>query len=172
MKLALFSILLTVLFSQSSFANITSYGLQCSSLEAADIKNCLKKEAGKIDEANLPNEIIISSDNSGKTSLLKLINEITAKKNNDYTQKLLAMIPLIESSVATALIIQYEDEPQLYYYVVDRNGKLEVVFDGINSVDISETYEAIFKNEPDVFYLKSANVSKTFLEWLDFLKED
>ena len=170
MKLALL-IFTFMLFTQSSFAELTSFGLQCQGIETSDLKNCLKKEAGKIDEANLPNEIIISSETAGKESLLKLVNEFTSKKNTDQSAKLQALIPLIESSIATALIIQYEDEPQLYYYVVDKNGKLEVIFDGINSVDISETFESIFKNEPEIFYLKSKNISKTFIEWLDFLNE-
>ena len=160
-----------MLFSKNSFAELTSFGLQCSGTDANELKSCLKKESGKIDEANLPNEIIIQSDDTGKESLFKLIKTISEKRNNDFTQKLQSLIPLIESSVATAVIIQYENDPQLYFYAVDKNGKLEVIFDGMNSVDISEIYGDIFKNERDVFYLKSPNVSKTFTEWLDFLKE-
>lgn len=158
-------------FSTMTFAALTTYGLQCSGTESSDLKTCLKKESGKIDEANLPNEIILSTDVSGRESLLKLVSVFTAKNNSDFSMKLLKMIPIIESSVASALIIQYEDEPQLYYYVVSQDGKLEVIFDGINSVDIAEIYNTIFQNERDVFYLKSSNISKNFIEWLDFLKE-
>lgn len=171
MKMPLLIFMFAMIFSQNSFAELTSYGLQCSGTDASEINSCLKKESGKIDEANLPNEIIIQSDDAGKESILKLIKTISEKKNNDYTLKLQALIPLIESSVATAVIIQYENDPQLYYYAVDKNGKLEVIFDGMNSVDISEIYNDIFKNEPEVFFLKSPNVSKTFTDWLAFLKE-
>lgn len=170
MKWALLTLSFMII-SRPSLANITNYGLQCSGIESADLKNCLKKEAGKIDEANLPNEIILSADSSGKESLLRLIKEFTNQKNSELSEKLKSLIPLVESSVATALIIQYEDEPQLYYYAVDKNGKLEVIFDGLNSVDIEMIFSSIFKNERDIFYLKSSNVSKTFIEWLNFLNE-
>ena len=152
--------------------DMSVYGLQCSGVEASELKACLKKEAGKIDEANLPNEIILSTEDVGKESLLKLVIGFTQNRTDDYAKKLKEMLPLIQSSVATALIIQYEDEPQLYYYVVDKDGKLEVIFDGLNSVDISEGFPAIYKNEPELFFLKSPNISDTFKEWLEFLKED
>ena len=164
-------ILTTLFFSQLSLAELSSFGLQCSGIDANELKSCLKKESGKIDEANLPNEILIQSENDGKESLLKLIKAITDKKNNEFTHKLQAMVPLIESSVATAVIIQYENDPQLYFYAIDKNGKLEVIFDGMNSVDILEIYGDLLKNEPNIFYLKSPNVSKTYIEWLAFLKE-
>ena len=156
---------------QSSFAELTPYGLQCSGLETQELKSCLKKESSKIDDANLPNEIILTTNDDGKKSLLKLVEVYITKKNTILAEKIKIMIPTIENAVATALIIQFEDEPQLYYYVIDKNGKLEVVFDGINSADIFETFAEIFKSEQDVFYLKSNNISKTFLEWLGFLKE-
>lgn len=172
MKIPLFILGLSILLSQKSFANLTSFGLQCNGVDSTELKSCLKKEAEKIDEANLPNEIILTSLAEGKESLLKLVTEISSKRSDEYAQKLQKLIPLIESSVATALIIQYEDEPQLYYYVIDKNGKLEVIFDGINSVDLVDNFGPLFETDPALFYLKSSNVSKTFLEWLDFLKEN
>lgn len=148
------------------------YGLQCASTSSADLKTCLKKESGKIDEANLPNEVILSTEASGKEALLALVNAFLVDRQADqYALEISAKLPLIEESVATALIIQYEDEPQLYYYVIDKNGKLEVVFDGLNSVDISETFNEIFTNDPEVFSLKSPNVSDNFKEWMKHLKE-
>lgn len=172
MKIALLALgILT--FSATSYAiDMTSYGRQCQGTETSELKDCLFQESGKIDEANLPNEIILTTKEAGRKSLEKLVLEFTKDRTDPYAQKLVALLPTIQSSVATALIIQYEDEPQLYYYVVDKNGKLEVVFDGLNSVDISSNFPEIFNNEPDTFSLKSPNVSDSFKEWLTLLKEE
>ncbi|MBC7714278.1 MAG: hypothetical protein H7177_13120 [Rhizobacter sp.] len=171
MKMPFLIIILSILMTLNVHAEISAFGLQCSGTDTNELKSCLKKESGKIDEANHPNEIILQSDDAGKESLLKLIRIISEKKSNDYTVKLQALVPLIESSVATALIIQYEKEPQLYFYAVDKNGKLEVIFDGMNSVDISEIYGDILKSEPEVLSLKSPTVSKLFTDWLESLKD-
>ena len=159
------------LFSSSLMAEVpTTYGLQCSGVSSNDLRNCLNRESDKIDEANLPNEIIISLDSSGNESLVKMVEEYAANKNSPYALSLLAKLTMIKSAIASALIIQYEDEPQLYYYVVDQDGKLEVIFDGLNSVDISTNFPAIFLNEPEVFSLKAPNVSKEFKSWIKYLK--
>ena len=158
------------LMMQNSFAELNTFGLQCQGIKTEDLKNCLKKESSKIDEAKLPNEIILSTDAEGKNSLLQMVELYSSKNLNTAGEKIRAMIPLIESSVATALIIQYEAEPQLYYYIIDKDGKLEVVFDGINSVDVTETFSPFLLNSPDYFYLKSPNISAQFLEWLVFIK--
>jgi hypothetical protein len=166
-------IFLSFFYIENISAEVKIFGLQCSGTETAEIKSCLKKEANKIDEANLPNEIIISNNREGIESLLKLVTSIIEAKNNNtaYKEKLIRLLPSIEASVATAIIIQYEVEPQLYYYIIDKNGKLEVIIDGMNSVDISETHKEIFNNDTDVFYLKSPNTSAIFLEWLISLKK-
>lgn len=171
MKNALF--LFLILGSINVHADVLlPLGLQCSGLESSDLKNCLKKESSKIDEANRPNEIILQSHSNGKESLIKLVNDFAGKRSDPYALELLSKIPLIESSVATALIVQYEDEPQLYYYIVDKDGKLEVIFDGINSVDLTTNFPETFRNETDLFYLKSNSISKEFLEWIDYLKAE
>lgn len=173
MKTALTFVSFLVLLHTSVMAETTSLdvrGLQCNGVSSTDLKNCLNRESDKIDEANLPNEVIISTEKEGKESLLKMVNDYTKERQTPYAQTLLAMIPEIQNAVAVALIIQYEDEPQLYYFYVDKNGKLEVVFDGLNSVDISETFVDIFNNDDAVFSLKSPNVSKEFKQWIKYLK--
>lgn len=161
---------LLMTFAQARELGPVGYGLQCSGTSSTDLKNCLNRESDKIDEANLPNEIIISTEDSGKESLLKMVELITKERTDNYAVNLAVKIPMIEKAIATALIIQYEDEPQLYYYIVDQNGRLEVIFDGLNSVDVSENMAEIFLNDPGVFSLKSDNVSAQFKKWMKYLK--
>lgn len=166
----LFIALFIFAFSKVRAQDAIPYGLQCASTSSADLKNCLKKESGKIDEANLPNEVILSTDSAGKESLIKMVAELTADRADPFALELAAKLPMIEEAIATALIIQYEDEPQLYYYIVDKNGKLEVIFDGLNSVDISQSFAGLFLSDPEIFSLK-APVSDNFKEWMKHLKE-
>ena len=55
---------LLMTFAQARELSPVGYGLQCSGTSSTDLKNCLNRESDKIDEANLPNEIIISRHKS------------------------------------------------------------------------------------------------------------
>lgn len=145
---------------------------KCASTQLNDIKTCLKKESATIDDANLPNEILFSAEENAREAMIQLIEEFTAKRNDPYSLTIKNKLEEVKSAVAVALIIQYEDEPQLYYYYIDSTGTLHTIFDGLNSIDISENFPTIFKNNPSAFYLNNKNVSPTFIEWLDFLKEN
>ncbi len=172
MKILSFLLLTVLTLSLAQANEVNPYGLQCAGVSSTDLRNCLKKEASKIDEANLPNEVILSTHIDGKKALIDMVEELTRDRTDTYALELAAKLPMIRDSVATALIIQYEDEPQLYYYIVDKDGKLEVIFDGLNSVDISDTFSDIFRNAPDTFSLHSSAISDNFKEWMKHLKEN
>lgn len=132
-------------------------GQVCSIESKKSLWACLRNESEKIWEANLPNEIIYTISEAGRESLLTLLGSKTK------------LAQQIQEAKAFVLIVQYQDEPQLFYYTLTAQGELKPLYE-VNLIDMPY----IFKNLKDksLIYMKAMKISDVLKEWLEQIEFD
>lgn len=135
---------------------------RCASLEKASLQICFEKVSANIQEANIPNEVVFSVGPKAKNTLLKLMSFTTGHYADTVT---------VQNAQAVALVVNYQDEPRLYYYAVMADGSFKLVLAGLNMIDLP--YENLmFHNDPSELYFQESSTSSILKEWIKTIYEE
>ena len=158
------------LIGSGAAAHAASLNGHCASLQSATLQSCFESESNKIQEANIPNEVVVSAKAEAKQTLVMLMS-IVESRNNAYAQEVAALKSTVLNAKAFALIVNYQDEPRLYYYAVAADGTYTLVFDGLNMIDLP--YESLmFHPDPSRLYFQDTSASSILKEWIKTIYEE
>ena len=158
------------LIGSGAAANAASLNGPCASLRQPTLQACFESESKKIQEANIPNEVVVSTKAEAKQTLVMLM-AMVENRNSAYAQEVAAIRDTVLNAKAFALIVNYQDEPRLYYYAVSPDGSFNLIFAGLNMIDLP--YENLmFHPDPSRLYFQDASASSILKEWIKTIYEE
>ncbi|MNK97042.1 hypothetical protein D3C87_1173570 [compost metagenome] len=170
MRTLLFLTIASLMGFGAAAANAASLTGHCASLQSSALQACFESESKNIQEANIPNEVVVSVNPEAKQTLVMLMT-IVENRNNAYAQQVAALKSTVLEAKAFALIVNYQDEPRLYYYAVAADGSYSLVFDGLNMIDLP--YENLmFHPDPSRLYFQDQSASSILKEWIKTIYEE
>ena len=135
---------------------------RCVSLQQTSLESCFAEVSANIQQANIPNEVVISARPVAKQTLLKLMSFTTSH----YADKATA-----EQAQAVALVVTYQDEPRLYYYAIMADGSFKLVLAGLNMIDLPYA-NLMFHPDPSELYFQESSTSSILKEWIKTIYEE
>jgi hypothetical protein len=158
------------LIGSGAAAQAASLNGHCASLQPSALQTCFESESKKIQEANIPNEVVVSVKAAAKQTLMMLL-AMVENRNAGYAQEVAALKSTVLNAKAFALVVNYQDEPRLYYYAVSAEGSFSLIFDGLNMIDLP--YENLmFHPDPSRLYFQDASASSILKEWIKTIYEE
>lgn len=158
------------LIGSGAAASAASLSGHCASLQSSTLQSCFESESKSIPQANIPNEVVVSAKPEAQQTLVMLMS-IVEKRNSAYAQEVAAVKSTVLNAKAFALIVNYQDEPRLYYYAVAADGSYNLIFDGLNMIDLP--YENLmFHPDPSRLYFQDASASSILKEWIKTIYEE
>jgi hypothetical protein len=158
------------LIGSAAAANAASLNGHCASLQPSTLQACFESESKNIQQANIPNEVVVSVKAEAKQTLVMLMSMVESR-NAGYAQEVTALKNTVLNAKAFALVVNYQDEPRLYYYAVAADGSFTLIFDGLNMIDLP--YENLmFHPDPSRLYFQDADASSILKEWIKTIYEE
>jgi hypothetical protein len=158
------------LIGSAAHASAASLNGHCASLQQSTLQACFESESAKIQEANIPNEVVVSVKPDAKQTLVMLMS-IVEKRNNAYSEQVAALKSTVLNAAAVALVVNYENEPRLYYYAIAADGSYSLIFAGLNLIDLP--YENLmFHPDPSRLYFQEQSASSILKEWIKSIYEE
>ena len=158
------------LIGSGAAASAASLSGHCASLHTSALQACFESESKNIQEANIPNEVVVSAKPEAKQTLVMLMSMVETR-NAEYAQQVAALKSTVIDAKAFALVVNYQDEPRLYYYAVAADGSYKLIFDGLNMIDLP--YENLmFHPDPSRLYFQDTSASSILKEWIKTIYEE
>jgi len=158
------------LIGSATIASAAALNGHCASLQQSALQACFESESNKIQEANIPNEVVVSASPEAKQTLVMLMSMV-GSRNSEYAQQVAALKSTVLNAKAFALVVNYQDEPRLYYYAVAADGSFNLIFDGLNMIDLP--YESLmFHPDPSRLYFQDTSASSILKEWIKTIYEE